>query len=104
MLNIKMADIYTQPAPSVDLASKLRDMEEKQRLLKDRVLLIGQSLIEQREKSFDDIQEIKKTLMLLQDESSRIKELLERVTEQLNSVARKEELAIIQRQLDLIRK
>ncbi len=101
---IKMADIYAQPSQSPDIAAKLRDMEEKQRLLKDRVLLIGQSLVEQREKSFAEIQEMKRTLMLIKDESDRIKELLERVTEQLNSVARKEELAAIQRQIDLMRK
>jgi len=47
---------------------------------------------------------MKRTLMLIKDESDRIKELLERVTEQLNSVARKEELAAIQRQIDLMRK
>lgn len=101
---IKMAEMYTQPSPMADASSRLRDLEEKQRLLKDRVLLIGESLIEEREKSFAEIQEIKKALILMKSESDRIKELLERITEQLNSVARKEELAIIQRQLDLIRK
>ena len=101
---IEMTDAYVQPAPFGDFSAKLRDMEEKQRLLKDRVLLIGQSLVEQREKSFAEIQEMKRTLMLIKDESDRIKELLERVTEQLNSVARKEELAAIQRQIDLMRK
>jgi len=72
--------------------------------LKERVLLIGQSLIGERDKTFKEIQEMKKSFIKIKDENNRIKELLERVTEQLNNVARKEELLIIQRQLDLLRK
>jgi len=101
---IEMTDAYVQPAPFGDFSAKLRDMEEKQRLLKDRILLIGQTLVEEREKTFKEIQEMKKSMLLMKEDSSRIKELLERVTEQLNNVARKEEVAIVQRQLDLIRK
>lgn len=89
---------------SSDPSSNIRDLEEKQRLLKDRILLIGQSLIEEREKNFKEIQEVKKSLVIIKEENIRIKELLERITEQINSLARKEEVMTIQRQLDLIRK
>lgn len=84
--------------------TRIRDLEEKHRLLKERTLLIGQTQIEEREKSFKEIQELKKTVILLKEENIRIKELLQRVTEQLNDSARKEELAILQRQFDLFRK
>lgn len=94
-------DQYSQ---GVDQNSKVRDLEEKLRLLKDRVIIIGQSFVEEREKNFKDIQDMKKSLVLITQENNRIKELLERVTEQLSAVARKEELIIIQKQLDLIRK
>ena len=40
----------------------------------------------------------------LKEENTRIKELLQRVTEQISSTARKEELEILQRQFDLFRK
>lgn len=99
-----MADAYVQPTSQSDAAAKLRDLEEKQRLLKDRVLLIGQSLIDERDKNFHELQELKKTVLIIKDESARIKELLERITEQLNNVARKEEVKILQRQIDLMRK
>lgn len=99
-----MAEQYIQPQYSSDNNAQLRDIEEKQRLLKERVLLIGQSLIGERDKTFKEIQEMKKSFIKIKDENNRIKELLERVTEQLNNVARKEELLIIQRQLDLLRK
>ena len=87
-----------------DVATRLRDIEEKQSLLKDRILLLGQTYIEEREKTFADVQELKKSVLQLKEENIRMKELLQRITEQLNDAARKEELAILQRQFDLFRK
>jgi len=94
---------YQNPSPDYDSNTRIRDLEEKIRLLKDRLLLVGKSVIEHREKSFEENQELKKTVLRLSEENARIKELLERVSEQLNSVPRKEELAILQRQFDLFR-
>ena len=99
-----MAEAYVQQPISPYPSGKMRYIEEKQRLLKDRILLIGQSLIEERDRTFKELQELKKTVISVKEDNDRIKELLERVVEQLNGVARKEELAIVQRQLDLIRK
>ena len=87
-----------------DLNTRLRDIEEKQRLLKDRVLLIGKNLVEEREKTIKDVQDLKFSVFGLQKETQSMKELLQRITEQLNSAARKEELMILQRQFDLFRK
>jgi len=41
---------------------QLRDLEEKQRILKDRLLLIGKNLIETKEQTNSKILEIKKSL------------------------------------------
>ena len=38
----------------------LRDIEEKQRILKDRLILIGQNLIEVKEQTEKEILELKK--------------------------------------------
>jgi hypothetical protein len=92
------------PDDNSSLNNKVRDLEEKLRLLKDRTIIIGKSFIEERDKNFKDIQEMKKALILIKEENIRIKELLERVTEQISNIARKEEVMIIQRQLDLLRK
>ena len=61
---------------SSDFPTKIRDVEEKIRLLKDRVLMIGQTYIEEREKSFNEIQEIKKSFLQIKEESIRMRELL----------------------------
>ena len=41
-----------------DVNTKLRDLEGKQRMIKDRLLLIGQNLVEMRGKTSEDILEI----------------------------------------------
>ena len=87
-----------------DINTRIRDFEEKQRLLKDRVLLVGQSLVEERDKNFSEIQILKKDMIKLKEDTLRIKEMLQRITEQLEVVPRKEELMILQRQFDLFRK
>lgn len=89
---------------SSDSTGKIRDLEERLRLLKDRLILLGQTHIDERERTFSEIQELKKTAIVLKQENLRIQELLKRVTEQLNDVTRKEDLAILQRQFNIFRK
>jgi len=86
-----------------DITTRIVDIEEKQKILQDRVLLTGKSLIEEREKNFLEIQDMKKSLFQTKEEVLRIKELLNRITEQLSNIARKDELMILQRQFDLFR-
>ncbi len=99
-----MDEAYSEQNFYTDISTRIRDIEEKQRLLKDRVLLVGKSFIEEREKNFSEIQEMKKTMMKIKEDNERIKEFLQRITEQMDSSARKEELMMLQRQFDLFRK
>ncbi|MAG24059.1 hypothetical protein CMI47_00635 [Candidatus Pacearchaeota archaeon] len=87
-----------------DLQTRLRDIEEKQSLVKDRTLLIGQTLVEQREKSFSEIQQMKKELIVLKEDNKRMKALLSRLSEQISATAKSSDLDILQRQFDLFRK
>ena len=52
---------------------KLRDVEEKQNILKDRLLLIGQNLIDTKEETSDKINEIKKDVDSLKDDVEILK-------------------------------
>lgn len=83
--------------------SRIKDLEETVYLLKERLLLIGQTLIQNKEKTSLESEENKKTLHQIKKDNERLKELLERVLEQLGKTARKEELMIIKRQVDLLR-
>ena len=87
-----------------ELGMRIRDTEEKQRLLRERILLIGQTLIDEKTKNFSEMQEIKKTLSNLKEETRRLSELTQRMMEQMSNFARKEEMIILQKQFDLFRK
>lgn len=99
-----MEEEYAAQDVFQDINTRIRDLEERQRILKDRLLLVGKSLIEERDRNRVEIQTLKKTIFTLTEESTRSKELLQRLAEQVNISARKEELMILQRQFDLFRK
>jgi len=86
-----------------DVNTRIRDLEEKQRLLKDRMGLIGESFVKERDKNFDDVQDMRKTVEELKADNQRLKELLLRIAERANAAARKEDVMILQRQFDLFR-
>jgi hypothetical protein len=84
-------------------SSRLRDLEEKQNLLKDRILLIGNSFVDERDKTFSKLQELKKETMLMKDDILKMKSFIQRMSEQIDKLAKKEDLMILQRQFDLFR-
>jgi len=94
-------DMSQQLIPEMN--TRVRDIEEKQRILKDRVLLVSQSFVDDRDKTFNEIQQLKKQVIQLQEDNKRMKEILERMAEQASEAAKKSELAILQRQFDLFR-
>jgi vacuolar-type H+-ATPase subunit B/Vma2 len=86
-----------------DVNTRIRDLEEKQRILKDRMVLVGEGLISERDKSFLEIQEMKRFVVKIKEENIRIKELLQRVMEKIDKTAMADDLMILQRQLDILR-
>ncbi|MBU0907445.1 MAG: hypothetical protein KKD18_00080 [Nanoarchaeota archaeon] len=87
----------------LDLNTRIRDLEEKQRLLRDRMLLISESFVKERDKNFEEIQAMKQTVEKITLENARLKELLLRISEVIDKSARREELMILQRQFDMFR-
>lgn len=83
---------------SEDANLKIRDLEEKQRILKDRVLLIGQNLIETKEKTSETILEIKKELEKIKDSVEKMKMFIESISSEFPKFARKDDLNIIVKQ------
>ena len=99
-----MGEVQYQYDQGSDINFRIRDVEEKQNLIKDRILLIGNSLIDERNKNFSNIQDLKKHVSSLKEDVSKIKDFLQKISEQMDNLARKEELMILQRQFDLFRK
>ncbi len=81
-----------------DTNTKLRDLEEKQMMLKDRILLIGQNLVEMKEKSGSDILQIKKDIEIMKRNIERLISFLETASAEFSKFARKEDLEILSKQ------
>ena len=104
-LKNSMPENYSQePQYQSDTTLRIQDLEEKQRLLKERVVLFGNSLIEKREKNFEEMQEMKKIILKLKEDNLRMKEFIQRMSDLFSELARKEELMILQRQFEMFTK
>ncbi len=77
---------------------KLKDLEEKQNILKDRLLLIGQNLIDTKENTSEKILEIKKDIEEIKETLGRTKAFLEAASIEFSKFAKKEDLEILTKQ------
>jgi len=100
-----MADQQPYADPNVDYISdisvKLRDIEEKQNIIKDRVLLIGENLIAEKEEMDEELTSLKNNILKLTEELRKIKLAIERVIDDSNNFVRKNEFEILQRQFQM---
>ena len=81
-----------------EFGTRLNETEEKQRLIKDRILLIGENLISTKEDSLKQDSEIKKQLKQISFEINALKQLTARIVNEIPNFARKSELEILERQ------
>lgn len=90
--------------------SKLRDLEEKQKIMKDRVLLISQNLLELKEGTNKKILDVKKEVEVMKQTLDRLSSFIETISEEFSKFAKKEDLEILTKQakmfqpLDFVRK
>jgi hypothetical protein len=99
------APISPQPDPFNAIVSefgiRMNELEEKQRLLKDRVLLIGNNLVSTKEENDKQFLEIKKQIKNLEQDIKTIKQLNERIINEIGNFARKSEIENIKRQFKM---
>jgi len=84
-----------------DLNIKLRDIEEKQSIIKDRVLLIGQNLITEKEENQKEIFDLKNKITQVEEDIRKMKLTLQTVIETSNNFARKNEIDILKKQFKM---
>lgn len=89
------ANEYAQDYSSM---GNIRDLEERQKILKDRLVLIGQNLVESKEKTEDDLIELKKEIESLKRGFEKIKDFLETISGELGKFAKKEDLNLLKKQ------
>ncbi|MCK4647758.1 hypothetical protein KAT24_02405 [Candidatus Pacearchaeota archaeon] len=86
-----------------EMNARIRNLEEKQRILKDRLLLIGQNLIEIREKTNEKTLEIKKDIEILKQNMERMISFLESASAEFSKFAKKEDLEILYKQAKMFK-
>ena len=81
-----------------ELSSRMSDLEERQNLMRDRLLLIGQNLIETKDKMNTEITNMKKSLEIMKRNMEKMLSFLEDASEEFPKFARKEDLEILTKQ------
>ena len=81
-----------------EFGTRLNELEEKQRLLRDRALLIGENLVAIKEDSEKEKWELKKQINQINLEIKNLKQLVNRIVNEFSNLARKSELEILERQ------
>jgi len=84
-----------------DFGTRLNEIEEKQRLLKSRTLLIGENLISTKEDFLKLESQFKKQLREMSSEIESIKQLITRMINEMSNFARKPEIEILERQMKM---
>ncbi|MFA5857051.1 MAG: hypothetical protein WC867_06830 [Candidatus Pacearchaeota archaeon] len=85
----------------VDFSTRLNEIEEKQRLIKERVLLIGENLVSTKEDYEKQEIDVKKQLTQINYDIKTIKQLNKRIIGELENFARKTEVGILERQMKM---
>lgn len=81
-----------------DITAKIQDVEEKQKILKDRLLLIGENLVEVKERTNQKILDIKKDIEILKQSMEKASAFLETISGEFSKFAKKEDLEILTKQ------
>ena len=84
-----------------EIGTRLNEIEEKQRLIKDRILLVGENLISTKEEQNTENFQLKEKL---KQQEQQIKELIQinkRIVYEFENIAKKSELQILQKQFKM---
>lgn len=84
--------------PFGNITTQLRDIEGKQRILKDRILLLGENLIELKEETSEKILDLKKDIEILKQSTKKLISFLELASSEMPKFARKEDIEILSKQ------
>ncbi len=81
-----------------EFGTRLNEIEEKQRLVRDRALLIGENLISTKEESEKKDFDLKTYINEINLEIRNLKQLVHRIVNEIPNFARRSEIEILERQ------
>ncbi len=77
---------------------KIRNLEEKQKIMKDRLMLISQNLIDTKEDFQGELTELKKQNQNLREKLKRLISFIETASSEFSKFAKKSDLEILTKQ------
>lgn len=84
-----------------DMNTKIKDLDEKNSLLNEKTLLLGQSFLKQEEHLMKDIAMVKDGLRELRNDFDRLKEGVNHIIHESENFARKEELRLVEKYMKI---
>lgn len=87
----------------IDPIIQVRDLGEKQKILKDRILLIGQNLIDSKEKTEERILDMKKDIEGLKQKIDRMTSFIETISTEFSKFAKKDDVEILSKQIQMLK-
>ena len=85
----------------VDLASRLRATEGKYNLLRDRVLIINQNMIEEWKKTTEELHLVNDEIKEMKVDMFRMKETMKHFLKEMELFARKDEVKFLEKYINL---
>lgn len=82
-----------------DFNTRLRDLDERNRLIRERVLLLGKNLISTKQDTEDELREIKKENLEMKHDIEKIKRTTNSLLSEFNKFVKKDEIALVERML-----
>ena len=82
-----------------DFNTRLGDVDERNRLIRERVLLLGKNLISSKESTEEDIKEIKKENIEIKKDLEKLKKVSNSLLTEFNKFVKREEIILIERML-----
>jgi len=97
-------EVNTDESASVDIAAdeRVRVLESRYALMRDRLFLINQNMLTEYKKLNKDIGFISDELKNLKLEMNEIKTLLRNIVNEMQGFARKEEVRVVEKYLEIM--
>ena len=84
-----------------DLTSRIRDSEGKYNLLRDRVLIINNNMVEEYKKTMAEIKAVNSDVRIIKEDVFKIKENMKHVVKEFDLFARKEDVTFLEKYINL---
>ncbi len=84
-----------------DFNTKVRDMEERHNLLKEKLLVASQSFLKQEEKNGKEMMVMKEEMRDMRMELDRLREMMQHLIRDTSEFARREDLAVFEKYMQI---